>query len=120
MSVKKIRARIAELQEAKKQITKHVDEQIRIEAQELELAIPRQMLTCSHCNKRTAISEIRVVTEYWWDENVGCPAGTGHYEERGTHFLCPKCGLPDKNNKRFAELWQQCSQAFKEHTEHKP
>jgi len=87
---------------------------------EIEQAIPKQQITCGHCKKRSTINKTKAVTEYYWNENVGCPAGTGVYESRGTHFICPKCGFADKNNKRFNQLWAESPKAFKEHEEHKP
>jgi hypothetical protein len=120
MGVREIKNELFGVHVEKNHRCSDLDQRIAELERALEAAIPHQQITCGNCKKRTTINKIKAVTEYYWNGDVGCPAGNGHYESRGTHFICPKCKMPDKNNKRFGVLWAESPRAFKEHEEHKP
>ena len=80
--------------------------------EKLEVAIGRQQVRCTKCDKRMAIENVDVIHEFYFEENTGCPAGTGRSHSRGKHFVCPSCNWPNKRNKRFDQLVEEYPDAF--------
>jgi hypothetical protein len=69
-----------------------IDAQIAALQTQKEILRSRRMWTCPCCSRRTAITKLIAVRQYWYEEPHGCTGGDNWWPSDDYHVWCNKCG----------------------------